>query len=256
MHEVVVIMYFDLKRTIFLNYLSYYSLLKDYLKVCVQSWYSGIGDKQKRRELLLYLNEYQENFIIENDYIDFISRNLKGMNENELNKIMDKIDELNKKTLLYYDSILHQYEVDMTLGMTRGIMPKKDFLHFNQNEQLYNEIIGLTLSKKDLYRYYENIEDFNYVIAKTTFLDIDTEKGMPFFGCYPKIEDGIITDIKIYVPEIYNLKSMLINIHEFNHGLLLYLYINKEYPNFDFEKYAKDEETKFIKSYVKQIKMS
>lgn len=50
------------------------------------------------------------------------------------------------------------------------------------------------------------------------------------WGVFPKIdENGILYDLRILVPKIYNELSLCINIHEYTHAYELYGYLGKAY---------------------------
>ena len=214
-----------------------------------------IQDKTNRKILINKIREYKEVIQTENHYLKYIHDHILEMDENELNKIMNDIDTLNKHTYLYFESILSEYETELSLKRERKIIPYKNFLTIQENEEIYYNIIGLTLSEDHLFDYYKDYDCFTYLKSKSRVINTNTEDGMPFFGCFPIMDDNILKDIKICVPKIYNLKSMLINIHEYNHGILLYPYLNQTVPDDDYEQKAKDEEEKFKKNYLKKIKI-
>ena len=49
-----------------------------------------------------------------------------------------------------------------------------------------------------------------------------SDTPLEWFGCFPIVENGILKDIRILVPEIKNQKNLLVNIHEHIHGLELF----------------------------------
>lgn len=66
-----------------------------------------------------------------------------------------------------------------------------------------------------------DIEFFNYMAQRTTRLPLTVEEFG--WGVFP-IEDnnGILIDIRMVVPNIYDEKSLCVNIHEYTHAYELY----------------------------------
>lgn len=46
--------------------------------------------------------------------------------------------------------------------------------------------------------------------------------SLSWYGCFPILDDNIIKDIRLLVPEIVEEKSLLVNIHEYTHALELF----------------------------------
>lgn len=73
-------------------------------------------------------------------------------------------------------------------------------------------------------------ESFTFISNYTINIDYNNEEEREFIGCYyTKNESGVITDFKIYVPNIIDNNTVLINIHEYVHALILYLHLNQKY---------------------------
>ena len=109
------------------------------------------------------------------------------------------------------------------------------------------EVIGLTLSQEDLLSYYHKEDAIYYLLNHTKILNTDLD-DTSFYGCYTITYKNILKEIKICVPPITNLKSMLINIHEYRHGIDLYPFLGKNYPSYNYESSAKQEEINFQKT--------
>lgn len=69
------------------------------------------------------------------------------------------------------------------------------------------------------------------------------------YGCFPLLEDEILKDIAVLVPEIVDERTLLINIHEYAHALDLFNGLNTVYEDKkeDRENYASSMEKKYIK---------
>ena len=72
------------------------------------------------------------------------------------------------------------------------------------------------LKEQNLYRE----EFFKFMEGKIKVVSYDTP--IEWFGCFPLIENGILTDIRLLVPEIKTQKNLLVNIHEYVHAIELF----------------------------------
>lgn len=72
------------------------------------------------------------------------------------------------------------------------------------------------LKEQNLYKE----EYFDFMKGKIKVFPSDT--SLDWFGCFPIVEDGILKDIRMLVPEIKTEKNLLVNIHEHIHGLELF----------------------------------
>lgn len=97
----------------------------------------------------------------------------------------------------------------------------------------------------------ENIYDekfFEYIKDKVHYLPYNT--SLDWFRCVPILNNNILVDIRVLVPEIVTKKNLLVNLHEFFHAYELYKELGKEYiENIEEkEKNAKNFERKYLKS--------
>ncbi len=53
--------------------------------------------------------------------------------------------------------------------------------------------------------------------------------GKEYYGCFPRVNNGILVDINLLVPEIVTKEDLLINIHEYTHAFDLYQQLNCPY---------------------------
>jgi len=118
----------------------------------------------------------------------------------------------------------------------------KFYKEIGKEEPFKNEV-------KDFFRK-ENLyseEFFNFLKHKVK--KIPSTGGASWYGCFPQVEDGILKDIRLLVPEITDEKSLLINIHEYAHALELYNELGSIYieRRVDRENKAQELEKKYIK---------
>ena len=89
----------------------------------------------------------------------------------------------------------------------------------------YEEFINF-FKKHDLY----NEELFNNIRLNSYLFDYRDDEKRAFIGCYCNTNSNdTIKDITLCVPFIDSKKTILINIHEYIHALILYQYLNKKY---------------------------
>lgn len=87
----------------------------------------------------------------------------------------------------------------------------RKFINFFQKHNLYNE------------------EIFDYLRLNSILFDYLDEDTRPFIGCYHTLDKDLkLKKIELCVPLIADEKTILINIHEYTHGILLYEYLNKK----------------------------
>ena len=89
---------------------------------------------------------------------------------------------------------------------------------------------------------------FEYIKTRVHVFPYDT--SLDWFGCFPILEDDIIIDLRVVVPEIVTEKNMLVNIHEFYHAYELYGELGKMYVENREEREI--NAVNFEKKYVKK----
>lgn len=245
----------EIKKIIFLNRGEALFLTKEYLGVYLMSLLRDSNGSENRRILIDKLKEYYATIKEENNYMRYLLDNIEAIsNEDSLNKILDYLDIINEQTYCFYDGILKEYEDNIFYGtLDRKIVPFKSVKTLTETEIYLDEILGLTLTEKDLNEYFADVEEFKFLKTVTNVLDVPCDEGMDFYGCYPQVDDDdeILRGLKVCVPKITDLKSMCVNVHEFRHALDVYRHIGEVLPVFDYEESAKNEEERF-KVYLRK----
>lgn len=123
-----------------------------------------------------------------------------------------------------------------------------------EKRKIHQEEIEPTFTIQDLYDYYKNEESLDYLKNNAKVLNCSIQEGLPFYGCFPIEKNNILIRIVLCVPPINNLESMLINIHEYKHGIRLYPFLGKKlnYNAPEEEQIASDEEQKFKNKILKK----
>lgn len=110
-------------------------------------------------------------------------------------------------------------------------------------------------SYESLINFYKEINLYDELYFKE--IDKRTKKiphslvGYDFYGVFPKInKDGLLYDFIICVPEIDDLDTFLVNVHEFAHGLVLLKSLNKVFKtNYMDELFPKSLERIYLNNH-------
>ena len=89
----------------------------------------------------------------------------------------------------------------------------------------YTEFVNF-FKKHNLY----DVNIFNYLRYNSIQFDYHDDEKRPYIGYhYLTDKNDILTKIKLYVPYIDSHKTILINIHEYIHGIILYNKLEKKF---------------------------
>ena len=93
----------------------------------------------------------------------------------------------------------------------------------NNNLMVFKELngYGVICSCEIIHVENNKVEEFfDFMKSRVKVLPYGTSKD--WFGCFPMIENDILTDIRLLVPKIETRVDLLINIHEYYHALELF----------------------------------
>lgn len=181
-----------------------------------------------------------------------------GINKNiaAINNLIDKLDDLADKTIIYYYNLLDdlEQEIEIDKGQPYKRLPK-NFETLLENNEFKFMVYGLDLTIDDIKNYLDYDETFwNYIkdkikVFKNPYLDYDLK--MNYYGVwYDLDENKELTKLIICIPKIVDLKTAQIALHELKHAHNIYMSILKE--DSILEKNAKQEEYKFKNNYLKK----
>lgn len=181
-------------------------------------------------------------------------KNYLLINLSESLEIMDSLDELNTKTVEYfYDAIDDILDACLTKEEIRAKHRRKNFDMLIETNEYDMQVAGLSLNFSDIKEYLNYPQDFwNYVMPKVTQIDSHYEEAGFFYNVLMKFDDeNNLKDIRVFVPHIINLRTALVNVHEFKHAYDLYNLLGKKLEDdMVYEDRAISEEDKFTKQYV------
>lgn len=236
----------ELKQNKHLNRLEFLSLTKSYLITYFISLANG-DDKENRKVLLTNLKDYLLITKEENAILSYLVSNFDKIKDfDTLYFLLDKLDLVNEATFKQFNSLGEEY-LDALEYKKSYSFPTKSMSSLITDDSIKKEVIGLTLSQEDLLSYYHKEDAIYYLLNHTKIFNTGLD-DTSFYGCYTITDKNTLKEIRVCVPPITNLKSMLINIHEYRHGIDLYPFLGKNYPCYDYESSAKQEEINFQKT--------
>lgn len=243
--EIQKIKYENLEQMLYMAYYTGINYIKGFLK------YGALNKITfKNKEIF---HDYMQIMQEEKMLLNLLLKNSHRINEYAVLVLLDSLDEINEKTMKYYYQYLEDLEVAYELGEEhRTKAPIRNFKNLLETEQYREETIRILLGENVLQEYFNYSKEFwDYLAPRMTILDEDIDGGKSFFAVYIKTDtENAIYDLKVYVPYITNLETLLINIHEVNHAYMLYQNLNKPMQKeIDYEKIAKEEEQRFLESY-------
>ena len=202
-----------------------------------------------------------------NEIIDYenylyyiINKNRIKINYSEFGEFIDNLDELNADTISYFYQMLDDIEDACdTKQEYRAQHFKRDFKFINESDDYYNETLGLTLSDSDILKFLNYSDDFwNYIRPRIRRVDYhDDDKNKLYEVVMHMDSNNCLDDMRVYVPYVINLKTALINVHEFKHANDLYYLLGSNVPEDSnpYEESAREKENEFVKKYLPNIKI-
>ena len=223
-------------------------LLKKYRKNAIHSFFKGRYDDQYKETL----HYYRDRYLVELDCYKELLILLKGYyfstKRKAAEKLIDKVISRYQDTYDYYNTIADMNVVQHEMYGMPHIEVEKD-------QDLIDEVYGITLSNLDIFNYFRFHEGVNFVKEHTHIFEAGDD--LSWYGVFPKIEKGILRSYKIIVPKVMDFQTAKVNIHEYKHGLDLYDLIGQQYPDTDEfheekEQAAIEEEKKFVSEYIRK----
>lgn len=150
-------------------------------------------------------------FLESNDFEDAIRKAISiGGDSDTIAAITGSLAEayygIDEKLIKEVEKYLPEYIINIVNDFYKAI---------NKKEPFKNELKDF-LKEQNLYK--EEFFDYMKGKIKVVPYNVPTE----WFGCFPIVSQGILTDIRLLVPEIKTEKNMLVNIHEYTHALELF----------------------------------
>ncbi len=228
-----------------------YSLLQ-YVKSLLRYGSTNLITKNNLELLKIYFANLKEEY----SFYKILLNNHKNLFYADTLEFLNNLNDWQEVFISYIYQCLDDLEDAYEMGIEyRASFPKKDFAFLTESMQYQNEIIRLLLGESVLLNYFQYpIEFWNYMKSRTIILNegIDDQE---FVGVYPKLDQyNRVENLKMFVPQIIDLKTLLINIHEYNHAYMLYSRLGKAFEEANYEDLAKAEEKNFMENYFEPLK--
>ncbi len=229
-----------------LEYLISYG--KDILKGIVKS-YRKYGNNKITKRYIEIGQEFWQVMKEEYSYLKILKAH--GANV-DVGKVYDFLNELDIQFELmhaYFEEQLENVDEAYDMGLEyKATKIPKDFPLITETD-VYRDKVLMSILGKNILREFLNYSEEFWIFAekRTIILEATDRDKQDFYGVNYKIDAyNNLADIKIFVPEINNLKDLLVNIHEYEHAYELYLMLQKEMLDVDFEEIAKAKEQEFL----------
>ena len=215
----------------------------------------GLSDNYLE-ELIKIKAEYMAILNEENNLLNLILNNGINKNINAVDELIIKLNDLNEKTIIYYYSLLDDIESEIEINRNYSYRRiPKNFETLTKTDEFKFMVNGLNLTINDVKNYLNYGNDFwNYIKDKTKVIKnpySNYDLKMNYYDIwYDFNEDKEITKLIICIPEIVDLKTAQIAIHEFRLAYDIYSGNIKE--DYILEEFAKQEEDKFKNDYLKK----
>ena len=207
------------------------------------------------RDLIAYHKMFKNILKEETLLLNFVKRNVKKMDYRRCRDFLNILDTVNEQTIEYfYELIDNAIDACNTINEDMIIEPKKDFLMLLETKFYRLNAFSLAMDLDEVKNFLDYPEEFwIFIEDKIKVLDDNMENSKYFYGNRLKTDElGFLTDFLVIVPKITDIKTALINVHEFTHAFDLYnrlntiIFENEEY----FEDIAEKNESLFCNSYL------
>jgi hypothetical protein len=212
------------------------------------------GSSKVTRDNLNVIKEMFDILKTEREMLNFILRNLDRFDITSTQDVVQMLDDLNDKTIDYYYEVIDDLEdaVDMR-DENRAIRPRKDFPTLIQTNSYTNEVKALALNKQAIREFLGYEEEFWTYIKSMDRSDVRVpyegakvmSYAIPLYG-----QTGIVSGLKMYIPEIADLSSALLAIQTYEKAYNIWKCLGKQYIPIDFT-FERQEE--FEKTYLPKL---
>ena len=237
-----------IKDRIRLNKYEHLDLVKSYFNDVFRGLLTGYFDPEDTVYLISLLEKYKNELKEEAYYLRYLLKHIDIIREDELNRVLELIDDHNRTTYGYYESMGDKYlskrYIERPVKFNENIC-----VDFAKNFKLTDDIKGVALTMNDIDVYFDNNVIYRNLKSHSEVVDNGIDPSN--YGTYPQICDDKISGVKIIVPPVYNLKTALINVHQYKYGLDVMDDYNEDLRyGYYYEERANREEEKFL-DYVR-----
>lgn len=219
------------------------------LKAYVQSLFKFGARSDATKDALRVRKEFIRILKEENSLFRFMLKNLDIMNLEAASDLIDKLDDLNSTTVLYYYGVLDDIEEAVELDSeTRAKRMPRHFETLTETNAYRKQVMALAENSKSIKEFLGYPEEFwQFIKGKYHTIDMSHEvaDGMPFVATIQD-NDGNISDIRMVCPEPTDLYTALIAIQNYVKAYEIYKAIGTKAKDFKYDdKVAEDIKLKY-----------
>ena len=162
--------------------------------------------------------------------LNFMLRNIDKFTD-----IVGSMDDLNDKTIEYYYKVIEDIEEAVEMEEEhRAIRPKKSFPTLIQTDTYINQVIALSENKSNIKEFLGFEEDFwEYIKKYEGSIEVSPEIASEIAYVIPFYDgNGIVTGLKMLVPEVVDLSTALIAIKCYVKAYDIYRSLGEPMKNF------------------------
>lgn len=239
----------DIKHDINVSKLANFNHIIDFsitcLKAIVQSIKAfGINSIATRESIQSFI-EYRKSLIAETAIYNYLYHRLKVAKYDAVDEYLHNIFELSEDTYNYYDAYLEEILVACDLKQEHRIVrEKKSFQTLIESNEFFAKLLEILIDEDAILAYLKVSKEFMDFInehdLRTIYIDYNDELEREFIGVNYKLdENGILKDIKLFVPPIIDLNTALIYCHTVSSAFELYKLLGKKVTPEDDERILK-----------------
>lgn len=253
-NDSLVDIYYELDDKRHLNLEQIYFMFKIY----IEAYLSCRNTFGKDDNLTFYCSsEFKKFYKIikqENSLFKFMMKNLHKFDLEAASRVIDTLDELNEKTVLYFVDIFDSLQTCAEMDdSSRFFFTRKKFKDLNDTDYYKKMVVGLTFNEEYIRKYLNYGEDFwNYVDQYRKSIKTTPEVASKMAFAVPIFDsDNIVVSLRLFVPEVVDLETAIISLNTYAKAYNIYKCFGRKI-DINLEKNVAEE---FINS-IDYIKLS
>lgn len=233
------------------------------IEMCIKSSIVFGSESPISQDIFKIWNEYLCIIKQERKIFNYLSKRKRDIDYSSfsVDGFLDDLDELSEQTDEYYTQVLEDIEVACQMHEEyRAKRMPKVFETLVEDDSFIDDMIQGTLNKKDIIKFLKLPRKFIKFMKKDSFrfyeLSEEEDQDFSLYGVnYKEDENGSLSDIKLIVPAIMDLKTALINISEYHKAYELYQRLGNQLQDDEINKIidsSKRLEEEFQKEFQKR----
>ncbi len=213
----------ELREDMRINKSDNHALMVEFLGLWIQAIINSVFTfgimSDATKESLKLIKEFIKIANAENDLYYYLYKHSKPTENEVVGAYIDDLFTQNRKTFDYYMNCLDNILVACDLKKEyRIVRDKKNFATLIESNEYYAKLLEILIDEDDLLDYLGVSKEFlNFVNEdnlKTIYIDYNKLNEREFIGVNYKLDDnGLIKDLKLYVPSVISLETARIYIY-------------------------------------------